>query len=324
MYRLGIDQHILRRHRWNNRFQSLLLLGFMGGFLALLGGLLWGSSGVLMLLVAGAVGVLFNPALSPRWVMRLYRATPLAPQSVPSLGLLLNQLSERAGLPAVPTLYYVPSRALNAFAVGSRDDAAIAVTDGLLRNLNQRELVGVLAHEISHVAHNDLWVIGLADLFTRATGLLSLLGQLLLLVNLPLLAVGAVTVNWFAVLLLIFAPTISTLAQLALSRTREFDADLGAASLTGDPRGLASALDKLERAQGGWLERIFMPSRRLPVPGWLRTHPETAERVARLMQLQPRTTELTPALADSPLLIPASLGEAVRRAPRWHVNGFWY
>ncbi len=153
---------------------------------------------------------------------------------------------------------------LNAFAVGTRKHAAIAVTDGLVRQLDMRELVGVVAHEISHVRNNDLWVMGLADMFSRTTSILSLIGQFLLFLNLPLILLSQVTVNWFAIFLLIFAPNLSALAQLALARTREFDADLNAARLTGDPDGLASALVKIERAQGGWLERIFMPNRRVP------------------------------------------------------------
>ncbi len=320
-----IDNSVWRQHAWHNRLQTILLLGFMGGFLALLGWLLWGRDGIIMLLITGAVGVLFNPSFSPWLVMRLYNARPVAPAQAPALAQALSALSARAGLSREPDLYYVPSPMLNAFAVGSRARSAIAVTDGLLRELDLREIVGVLAHEVSHIRNNDLRVMGLADLFSRATSVLSLFGQFLLLLNLPLILFTEITINWWAIALLVFAPSLSALAQLALSRTREHDADLNAARLTGDPEGLARALQKLERIQGGWMERIFMPGRRLPQPSVLRTHPQTDERVARLLALQPK-------LRTEPLLersVPAYhpervFGAAPDRRPRWHFNGLWY
>ena len=321
----GIDTGVWRQHAWRNRLQSLLLLVVMGGFLALLGWLLWSSAGILMLLTLGVFGVIFNPTISPRWVMRLYGASRIRPEQAPELLTAVEQLAGRAGLPAQPELHYVPSRMLNAFAVGSRHHSAIAVTDGLLRQLDLRELVGVLAHEISHVRNNDLWVMGLADMFSRGTSLLSLVGQLLLVLNLPLVLFSEVSINWVAILLLVFAPSLSALAQLALSRTREYDADLNAARLTGDPEGLARALARIEQAQGGWLERIFLPGRRIPDPSLLRTHPETAERIERLMALRPTIAET----GILPLTRPATdlrpgFSRAVVRPPRWHVSGLWH
>lgn len=226
MFTGGIDPAIWRHHAWLNRLQSLLLLAFMGGFLALLGWLLWGGAGVLVLLVAGVIFVSLNPTVSPRLLMHLYGAVSLNPAQAPTLYSVLRELAKRAGLAAAPTLYYVPSRIVNAFTVGRKDQSAVAVTDGLLQALNTREQVGVLAHEVSHIRSDDMWVMGLADMFSRLTSLLSLFGQLLLLVNLPLLLMSQVTVNWFAILLLILAPSLSALAQLGLSRTREHDADL--------------------------------------------------------------------------------------------------
>jgi len=103
--------------------------------------------------------------------------------------------------------------------------------------------------------------MNLADTLTRVTANLSFLGQIILFINLPLILMTGEGVSWLAILLLVFAPTLSALLQLALSRTREFDADLGAAELTGDPEGLASALAKLEAHQRGWLRRILLPCR---------------------------------------------------------------
>ncbi len=320
-----IDNERWRQHAWANRAQSLLLLVAMGGFLALLGWLLWGTAGLLALLGIGVVAVLLNPTTSPAWVMRLYGASRIDASAAPALWNAVGALAERAGLPSRPVLYYVPSRMLNAFAVGTPTRSAIAVTDGLVRRLRLPELIGVLAHEISHVRANDLWVMGLADMFSRTTSLLSLIGQLLLLINLPLLLFAPVSINWLAIGLLIFAPTLSALAQLALSRTREYDADLNAVRLTGDPDGLASALAKIEQIQGGWMERIFMPGRRVPEPSLLRTHPQTGDRVRRLMSLK-QGPSLRPAdrLSDAGAGHRDGLGQPVTRPPRWHVSGLWH
>ncbi len=321
----NMNADIWYRHTLTNRLQSLLLLSVMGGFLALLGWLLWGASGIIWLLMPVLVLILFNPFASPELLMRLYRATPLTPEQAPALYESLRELCRRAKLSHVPTLYYLPSRMVNAFAIGTQKRAAIAVTDGLLRNLDSREAVAVLAHELSHIQHNDMWVMGLADLFSRLTSTLSLFGQFLLLLNLPLLMFSNAGINWFAILILIFAPSLSALAQLGLSRTREYDADLNAALLTGDPEGLARALIKIERQQGSFLEQIILPGRRIPEPSLLRTHPPTAERIRRLRELQlPRGT--TPPLPPSQAsLTPGSmLNHPVTRPPRWHISGLWH
>ncbi|GGB88495.1 Zn-dependent protease [Marinobacterium zhoushanense] len=291
MYRGKGDRLSWRHYALRNGLQSLLLILFMGGFLGLLGWLLWGSSGLVLLVLMGMSVVVFNPALSPRWVMKLYGARALPRGQLPALDQVVEWLSERAGLEAVPTLYLIPSRVMNAFSVGRRGHSAIALSDAMIRRLSLRELVGVLAHEISHIRHNDLWVMGLADLFSRLTSLLAFVGQALLILNLPLLLLGLVTINWWLILLLVIAPVISALAQLALSRTREYAADLHAAQLTGDPEGLALALDLIERTQGGWLEHVLMPGRKIPEPSLLRTHPETDERVERLIALKQELDE---------------------------------
>lgn len=321
----GIDPIVWLQHAWRNRIQSLLLLVVMAGFLALLGWLLWGVDGLFVLVSVGLVAILFNPAFSPWLVMRSYGARRVEHQEAPALWAAVSRLASRAGLEKRPELYYVPSRMLNAFAVGSRGQSAIAVTDGLLRQLEMRELVGVLAHEVSHIRNNDLWVMGLADLFSRGTSLLSSMGQFLLLLNLPLMLLSQVTVNWLAILLLIFAPSISALAQLALSRNREYDADLNAARLTGDPDGLARALAKIERVQGDWLERIFLPGRRVPEPSLLRTHPDAGERIARLMELKPQLAAMAGETVPAGRVgLDSMFANHVTRAPRWHVSGLWY
>lgn len=321
-----IDSRIWLRHVWRNRLQSLLLITVMAIFLALLGTLLWGPDGIWFMLTVGAMTVLLSPSVSPHLVMRLYGARKLLPGELPELHNMLAVLAERAQIGHVPEIYYLPSSMLNAFAVGNRRQSAIAVTDGLLRHLTQRELQAVLAHEISHVRNNDLFVMGLADTLSRATSILSLTGQFLLLINLPLILLSGATISWFAIFLLVFAPTFSGLAQLALSRTREFDADLGAAWLTGDPEGLASALRKIEKVQGTWLERIAMPGRGIPEPSVLRTHPETEARVARLLSLKKQFSDSTQPIPDnSHSSWMTGFETPVERPPRWHMgSGLWH
>ena len=266
------------------------------------------------------------PKVSPPMVLRLYRAQPVTPERLPAVHAVLARLTERAGLERMPTLYYVPSAMLNAFAVGGPKDAAIAVTDGILRHLDLRELTGVLAHEISHIRNRDLWLMNLADLTGRLTRMMSLLGFGLLIIGLPMWLGGAARLPWLLVPLLMFAPQLTMLLQLALSRSREFDADLDAAGLTGDPAGLASALVKLERHQRGLWERILLPGRRLPEPSLLRSHPPTEERVARLAALSgaaagPDRRGRLRAIPRAPIEVPWQL---VRRPPRGHLLGFWY
>ena len=318
-----MNPEILLRHKLMNWLHSLLMLAGMTAVLALLGWFLGGAELMIWSIFLTLGLFLLTPHISPRMVLRLYGARPLQPVEAPRLHELVAELARRADLPRPPRLYYVPSRVMNAFAVGRRDDAAVGVTDGLLRQLNLRELAGVLAHEISHIRNNDMWVMGLADMMSRTADMLSLFGQLLLFVNLPLLLFGQVRISWLAILVLLFAPSLIALLQLALSRTREFDADLGAVTLTGDPEGLASALSRLERQQRSWLGRILLPGRREPEPSLLRTHPATEERIARLRAL--RRAPDTPHLALPPH--PLSLSDRlprVQRIPRRRPGGLWH
>ncbi len=312
-----------QRHRLSNGLQSVALIGAMAALLGLLGWIFAGGGGVVVALVMCVLVAVFGPRLSPRLVLRLYRARPIQPYQAPDLYRTVDELGRRAGLSQAPTLYYLPTPVLNAFAVGSRQTATIALTDGLLRNLAPRELVGVLAHELSHVRHNDMWVMNLADIISRMTIALSQVGLLLLLFGLPLVLFGIMPVSLPALLLLLLAPTLSAVLQLALSRTREFNADVGAIELTNDPRGLASALQKLERYQRGWLEQIFMPGRRVPEPGWLRTHPPTEERIRRLLALAPRHPPRRLQPNPAQWLDQARLWPVPQR-PRWHWHGLWF
>jgi heat shock protein HtpX len=307
-----------RRHKWRNRLHSLVLLSGMVGLLALCGFIVFGPDGLLGVAFAGGVLLLLSPQVSPDLVLRMYQAEEIGD---PELVNLLNALARRADLPSRPRLALIDTPMMNAFAVGHRDDAVIAVTLGLLTRLSLRELAGVMAHEISHVRNDDLRLMGLADLVGRLTVAMSYAGVVLVVLFLPASLLGAADIPWLILPLLLFAPQLTVFLQLALSRSREFDADLDAAGLTGDPDGLASALIKLERQRGVW-EQILMPGYRLPEPSVLRTHPPTAERVARLRAL---VEEEPPdrLWLDRPELVPRS-PPAVVLGPRHRLFRPWY
>lgn len=322
---MALDVDSWNQHALSNKIQTLLLLVIMACLMLLLGYLLWGIDGIFILAAMSILLFLFNPTLTPKIIMQLYGAYPLTARQAPLLDSAIKELSRRAKLTHVPTLYYIPSNVLNAFSVGRPDNASIAVSDALLRSLNSEEIVGVLAHEISHIRNNDMGVMGLADMFSRVTSIMSLFGQILLLLNLPLILLTNVTIDWFAIILLILSPNICALAQLGLSRTREYDADLNAVRLSGDPEGLARALVKIEQAEGGWLEQLFLPGRKIPQPSLLRTHPPTNERVRRLMELKsPEMLFPAQIIFDREALNRLLQAREVRKKPKWHFHGLWH
>ena len=218
-------------------------------------------------------------------VLRLVSARPLPRDGFDGLRQRIARLARQAALPAPPRLYYLSSPLLNAFSLGSRDAAAIVMTSGLLQRLEPRELLAVLAHEISHIRHDDIRMMTLANVIAGFTRSMSFLGLVLLLANLPLLLSDAGRVPWLLILILIAAPLIENLLQLALSRTREFEADLDAAMLTRDPVALASALAKVERYDTRLLHRFLLPAGTMEQPSVLRSHPATEERIRRLLEL---------------------------------------
>lgn len=273
-----------RRHKVRNLLQSAFLLAGLLGLLALSAFLLTGPEGVLWVLVGGVVGLILAPRIPTRVAMRYFGARRVDPHDILPVAKAMERLSTKAGLPAVPVLYYLPDTGMNSFAVGRREDAAVVLTDGMLRSLSLREIVAVLAHEIAHIAHNDLDIMQLADTVSRMTRLMAFVGLAVAVVSIPAALFGDGHVPWFGVLILIFAPTFAGLLQFALSRTREFEADLEAAALTGDPAGLALALGKIDRIVNATWRRLVLA--RGDQPSLLRSHPPTAERIERLHSLK--------------------------------------
>ena len=307
---------------------GLLILGFIV-LVTIPTVLLWGTAGAL---AAGLLVALICPLatrMPPEAVMRLYQATRV-PRDESQLSSLVDVLAFRAGLPRRPELYVIPSMTLNAFAAGSRDHSAIAVTEGLLRRLSLPETAGVLAHEMAHIRNNDLLVMGLADVITRVLQLLSYVALGLALFNVFAYLRGEDMISWWAVLLLYLAPALSSLLQLCLSRAREFEADAQAAKLTGDPASLASALKRLETYTGHfWEDLMFpVPARRVPHPSLLRSHPETEDRIRRLLALegapQPASGGHAPlVIVEQPMFSLVGYGPGDMR-PRYRWPGLWF
>ncbi len=311
-----------RVSRFGNIVQTGIIIAAMAALFGLLGWIIFGTMGLVWALVLALVLALTTPKISPLMVLKMYGARKLSYPEARRLYDLVSELSLRAELKNAPHLYYVPSRVMNAFSVGWTENSAIALSDGLIRYLSWREISGVLAHEIGHIGNNDLRLHALADVMTRITSALSFLGQILMILYLPLALFSQTHISFVLILLLIFAPTLSIMLQLALSRTREFDADLTAARLTGDPLGLASALKKMDTIERSVWDMIFLPGRKVPQPSLLRTHPHTRQRVEKLMNLAPNEPGpfIPPEEGD---MLPGHF-PAIERMPRWHWFRPWY
>lgn len=320
-----LDAQDLREHKQRNLIHSIALIGGISAILAAATSMIWGVFGVVSAFVCIGIVAFSASRIPPDAVMKLYRARHVPPDDS-QLSYLVDELAMRAELPARPELYVIPSATLNAFATGSPDRSAIAITEGLLRRLTLREINGVIAHEMSHIRNNDLWLMGLADVMTRFVTTLSYVAIALAVMNLFGSMTGEPAMSWFAVGLLYLAPALMSLLQLGLSRAREFDADLEAAMLTGDPVGLASALKRLEHYTGSMWEDLSLPvpSRKVPQPSLLRTHPPTEDRVARLLSLKPERQMPPITIHEEPMVTLVGIGPAeMRPRYRWPA-GLWY
>ena len=272
-----------------NNMKTVLLMGLLTGILLAIGSL-WGRGGLTLALAAAAVMNFVSYFFSDRIVLALYRARRLEPGEAPSLDRVVHTLASQAGFP-VPPVYLIPSPALNAFATGRNPrHAAVAVTEGLLRRLDEPMLTGVLAHEFAHIQNRDILIGSVAA---------TLAGAVMWAANL---------VRWGAIFgggrddrdggsplvmlaMVILAPIAAMLVQMAISRSREYEADATGARLAGSPDGLARALRVIEES-----------SRTAPMPATpatahmfimkpfsgrglmslFSTHPPVEKRIARL------------------------------------------
>lgn len=305
-----------------NLTQITLMLSAMLALVGLVGWILAGRDGALITAGFGAAFAAFGRGASKDWMLKAIGAVKITPDDAPGLYAILAELARRANLPRVPDIHLLDSEMMLGFSAGTGErDAAIVFTGPLVQSLSAREIAGVMAHEISHIHGGDLTVMGMADLWTRMTRTLSFLGLILIIFNVPLAAGGRGHLPWEALVLLIGAPFLNFLIQMALSRTREFHADEGAVDLCGDPQALAQALQKLEWQQRGFFRFLFMPHEPGTEPSLLRSHPITEERVARILRQTPAMAPLPPHLIGTeygfPPGWPGEFSVPVRWLMRW-------
>jgi heat shock protein HtpX len=288
---------------------------------------LWPELGSIAALIGPAsAAVLLALALKtpPGFVMRLYGGQRQEPASLKQIDALVDVLSQRAALMRPPVLYVIPSFSRGAFSLGGPSRSAIAVTEGLLRQLTMREIAAVLAREVSHVGMGDLFVLGLADWVSRASQGLYYVGAGLGALNLWRLVIGEDPVSWITVFLLIGAPLLMNELQLALSRRREFTADRAAALMTGDTTGVASAISRFEASTGSLWDDLVppVPARKVPLPSLLRFPPPAEARVSRLQALQP--PPMPPLdIEEGPRISMVGIGPIAMR-PRYRWPGVWF
>jgi len=274
-----------------NTIKTALLLGLMSGVLLVLGDYLGGSGGLMM---AFGFAVLMNFAsywFSDKIVLKMYRATPVGPQH--PLYQITARLAQRAGLP-MPKVYIIPDQSPNAFATGRNPShAAVAATEGILRLLDEREIEGVIAHELAHVKNRDILISSIAATMAAAIMMVARMAQFAAMFGGGSRDDREGGSNPIALLAtIILAPMAAMLIQAAISRSREFGADRGGAEIAGTPYGLVDALKKLEFAS----KRIPMDAnpatahmfimKPFSVHGLLSlfsTHPPTESRVRALL-----------------------------------------
>ena len=283
-----------------NTLKTWLLMGILTVLIVWLGSAFGGERGAVFALVAALALNGFSYFFSDRIALSMAQAREADEHSQPELFTLVRHLATRAGLPT-PRVYVSPSPQPNAFATG-RDPrhSAIVVNTGLLAALSERELAGVLAHEMSHIRHRDILIASLAATLAAAiTWLADMMRWAMFWGGLG--GNDERNQNWIADLaLMILAPIAAVLIQLAISRSREYKADAGAARLTRDPDGLADALAKLDHApRFGSRPRanrqqpdaaaaamahlyIVNPLRGRQIATLFATHPPTEERIRRL------------------------------------------
>src|SRR5512137_1870465 len=228
--------------------KTTILLGLMTGLLIGIGGLLGGRSGVQIAFIIAVVMNFISYWFSDKIVLRAYGAQELDATSAPELYSIVNELAHSAGIP-MPRLYLIDSDTPNAFATGRNPHhAAVAVTRGIMRICNREELKGVLGHELSHVINRDILTSSIA---ATLAGAIMMVGSMVRWG--AFFGMGRRDEEegggWLGLLVAgILAPLAATLIQLAISRTREYQADASGARMTHDPLDLANALRKLEVA----------------------------------------------------------------------------
>ncbi len=278
-----------------NTVKTVGLMVFMTLLLMLVGSALGGRSGMI---IAFGMAVVMNFGtywFSDKIVLRMYGAQPVSESEAPELYSIVRTLVQKAGLP-MPKVYIIPEETPNAFATGRNPEhAVVAVTHGIMRILSREELAGVVAHELAHIKHRDMLTGTIVATIAGAISMLAQMAQWAMIFGGRRDDNEEGTSPVVGIVMMIVAPIAAMLVQMAISRTREYEADKGGAQIAGNPGGLANALLKLERGSqivpmtdakpatahmfivnpltGGGLMNLFS------------THPPIAERVKRLNEM---------------------------------------
>ncbi len=279
-----------------NMMKTAILMAAITALFMAIGAMIGGRSGMMLALVVALGMNFFSYWFSDKMVLKMYNAREVDETSAPRFYAMVRDLAQRAEIP-MPKVYLIDEQAPNAFATGrSPEHAAVAATTGIVNVLTERELRGVMAHELAHVKHRDILI---STISATMAGAISMLANFAMFFGgrdsegRPANPIAGIAVA-------ILAPLAASVIQMAISRAREFEADRGGAEISGDPAALASALDKIHRyAQGIPLHAaeahpetaqmmIMNPLSGGGLRGLFSTHPATEDRIARLMEMARR------------------------------------
>ena len=276
-----------------NWLKTSILMAAIVALFGMIGMLLGGAMGMVVALLFAAAMNLWAYWYSADMVLRMYNAQEVDEASAPQFYGMIRELAQRAGLP-MPRVYLIQEAQPNAFATGrDPEHAAVAATTGILQMLSERELRGVMAHELAHVKHRDILI---STISATVAGAISALANFAVFFG-GRDSEGRPGNPLAGILIALLAPLAASLIQMAISRSREFEADRGGAEISGDPAALAAALDKIHRyAHQLPLEAaeqhpetaqmmIINPLSGSGVRNLFSTHPATEERVARLLAM---------------------------------------
>ncbi|WP_298826062.1 zinc metalloprotease HtpX [uncultured Piscinibacter sp.] len=276
-----------------NLMKTAILMAAITALFMAIGSFMGGRTGMMVALVVALGMNFFSYWFSDKLVLKMYNAREVDASSAPQFYRMVQELAQRAELP-MPRVYVIDEDAPNAFATGRNpQNAAVAATTGIMRVLSERELRGVMAHELSHVKHRDILI---------STVSATMAGAISMLANFAMIFGGRDSEGRpgnpiVGLLVMLLAPLAASLIQMAISRAREFEADRGGAEISGDPRALASALEKIHAYARGIpmaaAERhpetaqmmIMNPLSGGGLRGLFSTHPATEERVQRLLAM---------------------------------------
>jgi len=279
-----------------NRIKTTILLTILTLMLMFIGDLIAGQNGMIFALIFAGMMNIGAYWFSDKIVLAIYRAKEVPEEELPQLHRVVERLCTKAGIPK-PRVYYLPSPAPNAFATGRNPEhAAVAVTDGLLRLLDEDELEGVLAHELAHVKNRDTLISAIAATIAGAIVMIADMARWALIFGGGHRDDDRNANPLGLIALMILAPIAATIIQLAISRSREYLADATGAGIAGSPMGLVNALRKLDGAS----KRIPMDANPAtahmfivnPLSGksfltLFSTHPPIEDRIRRLLKLSP-------------------------------------